>query len=521
MNPAGIQPPSLRVLVVDDDPIASMICCALLKEAGFEPHRAGNVPEARKVLEDMGSTAFVAVVCDYHMPGEDGLALLSHLRSHDSTLGVIMVTAESEKLLITRSLRSGAIDFLEKPINGKELLAAVSRAAEETLCRRKLNTVATEVNYVASSQRALLGQSTARLTGRFRVVFHPHEQAGGDFVAAFPIGRRRYLALVSDVSGHNLEAAYRSAYLQGFARAMLVNGLTPSNTFGQLNQLLLNEWNADGGDMFSMAACVADVDLKEGTLTLLNCGLPPPILIDPMGNVRILSANTSSPLGWFKDLPREQRIPLEGGWLQFWSDGIDDLALELGVTSLSLSHRLHMDPQAIYEFSERAADDIISVQLDLSATPTGTGFSGPFPIVAEWFHQADEHRIDEIQELCERSIIMALGNLAEASMHDILMCLREALLNALQHGCSASPTQRAWLQIAYNPVNRELRINITDEGKGYDFDFQAYEDIASNQLLTEHRGLLMIKHLAKRFDILSNGTALEMGFDLSLLSPSP
>jgi len=520
MNPAGVQSSILRVLVVDDDPIASMICCALLKEAGFDAHRAGNVPEARALLAEKGSSSFVAVVCDYHMPGEDGLALLDHLKGLDSTIGVIMATGESEKILVTRSLRSGAIDFLEKPINGTELISAVSRAAEDTLCRRRLNTAATEVNHIANSQRTLLGQSTARLTGRFRVVFHPHDEAGGDFVAAFPVGRRRYLALVSDVSGHNLEAAYRSAYLQGFARAMLVNGMSPALTFGQLNRLLLDEWNADLGEMFSLAACVADVDLNAGCLTLLNCGLPPPILIDPQGNARILSENTASPLGWFNELPPEQRIPLQGGWLQFWSDGIEDLAEVLGVSSLSLSHRLHEDPKAIYEFSSRSADDIISVQLDLSASPATTGFSGPFPIVVETFHHADLHRIDEIQAHCEQSIRMALGNVEESPLHDILMSLREGLLNALVHGCSASPTQRAWLQIIYNPKSSELRIKIRDEGKGFSFDFNAHEELASSQLLPEHRGLLMIKHLAKRFDILSNGSAMELTFDLPLPSPS-
>jgi len=521
MNPAGMLPPIFRVLVVDDDPLAGMICCALLSASSFDPLPAHSVAEAKEILEKEGSSAFIAVVCDYHMPGEDGLVLLEYLRSHDSTLGVIMVTGESEKAVITRSLRSGAIDFLEKPINGKELISSVSRAAEDTICRRRLNTAATEVNHIATSQRTLLGQSTARLADRFKVVFHPHDEAGGDFVSAFPVGRRRYIALVSDVSGHDLEAAYRSSYLQGFARAMLVNGMSPSLTFGQLNRLLLDEWNTEGNDMFSLAACVADVDLDAGSLTLLNCGLPPPILVDPQGNARILSENTASPLGWFDELAEEQRIPLQGGWLQFWSDGIEDLATELGVSSLSLSHLLHEDPSAVYQFSRHAADDIISVQLDLSATPAATGFSGPFPIIAEYYHCCDQHRIDEIQNFCEQSIRLSLGKIDEAPLHDVLMSIREGLLNALIHGCAASPKLRAWLQIVYCPSSSELRVSIRDEGPGYAFDFHSHEDAASRQLLAEHRGLLMIKHLTKRFDIHSGGSALELVFDLPLLASNP
>lgn len=497
---------SLRVLVVDDEPTSLRICRAHLANAGYQIVAVASAAQARKELESHGAAAFAAVICDFRMPEEDGLSLIHHIRQLDPSLASILMTAEGEKELVTRALREGAQNFVDKPFSQSALTIAAARATADTEHQRRLRADATSARTIAATQSTLLGRQTAKLGDRLKISFHPRARAGGDFATVFDLDHDRYIALFTDISGHDLRAAFHSAYFQGVARGLMAGGAEVTEVFYHLNRLLLGEWNAHGRIELSLAACAVVVDQPNRTVQLLNCGLPNPSFSSRDGFADIAPIVGSGPLGWFDELPAPVTYPLSDGTLQFWSDGLEELAQHRGVAPLALAYHLHSaaDPTEVLKFAE---DDIIAAQLCLSETRSDCT---AVPLLAESFSGEAHENIDTIQSYFESSLRLALPQLPNDALLSALLCMREGLLNALKHGCGSDPALRATLQVAYTPANQSLQICISDSGPGHQFDYEQHETVAARELLTAHRGLIMMKHLSRNFRVSAGGRCVTM-----------
>jgi two-component system response regulator AtoC len=115
----------MRVLLVDDEPSVRVALKELVQSRGWEPLVAGSGPEAL-ALTDRAD----AVVTDFSMPGMDGLELLRQLRERDASLPVILLTARGSERLAVRAIRAGAYEYVTKPFDVDEMIAALERALE-------------------------------------------------------------------------------------------------------------------------------------------------------------------------------------------------------------------------------------------------------------------------------------------------------------------------------------------------------------------------------------------------------
>ena len=68
------------------------------------------------------------LILDASLPGMDGLTLLEHLRTSNRKLPTIMLTGHSDIAMAVTAMKAGAVDFLEKPVTGPDLLRCVDRA---------------------------------------------------------------------------------------------------------------------------------------------------------------------------------------------------------------------------------------------------------------------------------------------------------------------------------------------------------------------------------------------------------
>jgi len=123
-----------RILVVDDeDGIRSFVAEALEDEHEVMTARDGDAAAA--LLDQQG---FEVVVTDLKMPGRDGLAVLAKIRAEQPETQVILLTAQGTVESAVQAMKSGAFDYLQKPIGSPgELRLLVSRALE----RRQLLSV--------------------------------------------------------------------------------------------------------------------------------------------------------------------------------------------------------------------------------------------------------------------------------------------------------------------------------------------------------------------------------------------
>ena len=118
-------PATLRILIVDDEPLARARTRRLLEEVGGADvvGEAGSVPEARDRVSALTPDV---VLLDIQMPGEDGFALLEGL---DPRPAIVFVTAFDHYAV--RAFEEHALDYLLKPFRKERLAEALDRARRD------------------------------------------------------------------------------------------------------------------------------------------------------------------------------------------------------------------------------------------------------------------------------------------------------------------------------------------------------------------------------------------------------
>ena len=122
------------VYIVDDDAAVLRSVERLLRSADLDARGFGSPAE---FLESLPPDASGCVVLDVAMPGLDGLALQKALTERDCELPVLFLTGRGDIPRSVEAMKSGAVDFLLKPVDDEKLLAAVEMAMEKDRARRR------------------------------------------------------------------------------------------------------------------------------------------------------------------------------------------------------------------------------------------------------------------------------------------------------------------------------------------------------------------------------------------------
>ena len=113
--------PGPSLLLVDDDPIYRERVARALTARGYEVRAAANAAEAL-ALASVESPEFA--VLDLRMPGDSGLELLRQLKTIDATTRVLMLTGYGSIATALEAVRLGALNYLSKPADADDILAA-------------------------------------------------------------------------------------------------------------------------------------------------------------------------------------------------------------------------------------------------------------------------------------------------------------------------------------------------------------------------------------------------------------
>lgn len=113
------------VFVVDDDAVVRDSLRALLESAG---HAVEDYGTAGEFLSRLPPSPAGCLVVDVRMPDMDGLALQEELVRRRIGIPVIVMTGYGDVPLAVRAMRAGALDFIEKPFDGEQILADVRNA---------------------------------------------------------------------------------------------------------------------------------------------------------------------------------------------------------------------------------------------------------------------------------------------------------------------------------------------------------------------------------------------------------
>ena len=121
MNANGI----LIHIVDDEEPIRKALS-RLFLAAGF---RVNTFAGGDEFLKSLRTNFPDCLILDLHMPGLSGLDILNHLAQESIRLPTVIITGHDEPGVRERVLRAGALDYLPKPLEGRELIRRVTEAA--------------------------------------------------------------------------------------------------------------------------------------------------------------------------------------------------------------------------------------------------------------------------------------------------------------------------------------------------------------------------------------------------------
>ncbi|MFN5960253.1 MAG: response regulator transcription factor [Verrucomicrobiota bacterium] len=116
------------VVLVDDEPGMLRALTRLLQAEGFAVRSFGS---AEAFLEAPRMTGAWCLILDMAMSGMSGLELQSRLHAEGIRAPVVFLTGHGDIPMSVRAIKSGAVDFLTKPVHDEDLLGAVRAALEQ------------------------------------------------------------------------------------------------------------------------------------------------------------------------------------------------------------------------------------------------------------------------------------------------------------------------------------------------------------------------------------------------------
>jgi two-component system CheB/CheR fusion protein len=117
--------PAEKIFIVDDDYFAREQVASFLRECGWDVDTFSSCEDFLAVYRSGPKTC---LVLDIHFPGMSGLELLRRLRDDADNTPVIVLSGSSVINEAVRSMKKGALDFIEKPVARDLLVAGVTRA---------------------------------------------------------------------------------------------------------------------------------------------------------------------------------------------------------------------------------------------------------------------------------------------------------------------------------------------------------------------------------------------------------
>ncbi|MCB8992040.1 MAG: response regulator transcription factor [Ardenticatenaceae bacterium] len=117
-----------KILVVDDEKTTRLALCEAFNQVGYQADHAGSGHDA---LSELATSHYDVVILDLQMPGMSGVQVLKEVEQMAPNTAFVVFTAHASTDTAIAALRSGAVDYLRKPVSLERLFAVVERAVKK------------------------------------------------------------------------------------------------------------------------------------------------------------------------------------------------------------------------------------------------------------------------------------------------------------------------------------------------------------------------------------------------------
>jgi len=307
------------ILIVDDHPVNIRLLEKILDAGGYRTLAAENGPEGRKLA---ASRLPDLILLDIMMPGESGFESCEKLKKDPQTahIPVVFLSAKTDTESKVTGLTLGAVDYMTKPFDKKEVLARVGRHLEtRDTYRGIIELQAAKLRQVHEAQQAILTRPVEFPEAAFGVSYTPIIEAGGDFYDVFPLGEGAFGYFAADFSGHDIRTSYNTFALKALISQNTGPQIPPQETMQVINRVFTSLMK--NGE--HLTGVYARLDRGRSELTVVNAGHLPVIHLSRAGEIRTLAAEGDI-LGVFEDVLFEPlRMPVCAGERFFlFTDGL-------------------------------------------------------------------------------------------------------------------------------------------------------------------------------------------------------
>jgi DNA-binding NtrC family response regulator len=370
------------ILCVDDDLAVRSTLIAAVEHAGHKGRDAASVAAALQVLVAGGVDL---ILSDYQMPGLDGLDFLDLLKRENIDVPLVMVTGYASIENAVTAIKAGAVDYITKPIDARQLDLTIERALDVVKLRRENRALKHEVTSLRRNQE-ILGNSPALLKALNEVAMAAPTRATVLLLGESGTGKELFARAV-----HNQSDRHHAPFLQ-LNCAALPEGLIESALFGH-----------------EKGAFTGAIKRVEGAFERANHGT---LLLDEISEMRLdLQAKLLRVLQEqeFERVGGDQKIQVD---TRIVATSNRDLAADAaaGKFRQDLYFRLSVVPIRIPPLRERADDiPLLAMRFAMRAAEDAKKqIEGIAPEAIEWLRaQPWPGNVRELQHVVERAVILS------------------------------------------------------------------------------------------------------------------
>ena len=311
---SGILQDVISILIVDDR-IENLIAAeAVLKRKDYRIDRASSGKEA---IEKAMLNDYDCILLDVQMPGMDGFEVAEILCSDEKTkdIPIIFLTALStEKQFMMKGYKTGAVEYLSKPIDSDILKVKVETFAQINRQKKIIkkaqnelhksnaslqsytNEITASIRYAKNIQNAILPKDEiikAVLPESF-IFYKPCHIVGGDFYW-FTIKKGKVIVACVDCTGHGVPGALMSMIGSNMLKNIVEkkNVTEPASILNEMNRRLkttFNHNNISGKIVDGMEAAICAFDLSTGVLEF--SGAKRPLMVVKKDSHEVIKPNS-------------------------------------------------------------------------------------------------------------------------------------------------------------------------------------------------------------------------------------
>lgn len=479
-----------RVLLVDSDPDRTRRVRTLLEGIGFAVSSREAGEEAWKAFGNR-PYRYHFLVSHLFLPDIDGLGLLARVRKDFDDVPVFIITETIDPDTATLAAELGASGVVAEPEMETALPGLMESAAYRSCRNAECIQPSTTARQVRQAQAHLVRMGCDGGCSAIDIAHLPLSDAGGDLALCRRLDDGACGAVLGDVAGHSVIASYFSAIFVGMLTSAWPQYSDPGALIRALNRKLTRE-------EYDAHLCAAAVRWQraEEKLQLAVAGLPCGLRVRPRPDGTLSVTETIGGglcIGLLdrEELFLEEEIALRpGDWLFLHTDGVrrselaavlmaaPDLLSETAVAGIG--HRL-----LERVFRNRTQDDdaaVITFHAP-AVSPFRHTLASTYPAVDAACGWAGD-RLD------------ALGLPAGVDRAAVMLALREALNNAVEHGNGFDADKT--VELAMWRDSDRLLVRVTDQGPGLPQKTASTDIHQVPPAQRRGRGLPTLRSLARR-----------------------